>query len=460
MHTKDWKDCHPADRKTQFSDRDLPLNSQGVGIKRNGLYAVALILLIIPITYISFNFDSYATKEAPGTDFTKLRAHCASISPIAVAEFHNRQAVLAQTLYHLNASAYIAEPGPNALYYANISQSSWHLSERPFLLIVSPVVIDNSVQPKVTILTPKFEASRAKLLPLPAESIQWIEWAEEENPYEVVAPFLATIAGDKVYIAEASRLFIKDGIEAAVPTRVVTSAPLAIRTQRERKSPTEIALLRCVNEVTLLAIRAVRERMYFGIRQSETSALVEEALTAAGLSTPSALVLFGPNAAFPHGGPMDRTLARTEFVLFDVGASFHGYQSDVSRDSSIPLQLGHIWKTVQAAQSSALATARENVTAFMVDKAARDYITSHGYGSYFTHRLGHGIGLEGHEAPYLHGGSMDIIRSGHTFSNEPGIYIEGQMGVRLEDCFVIREDGTAVYLTDGVGGQSVSYLRP
>lgn len=202
-------------------------------------------------------------------EFAHLRAHCAGVPPIGAAEFHQRQAALAQTLHALNGSAYIAEPGANALFFGNISQSSWHLSERPLLLIVSPMqTSDGSIEPKVTILTPKFEATRAKLLPIPAPNVTYIEWAEDENPYQkaVSSVSASTSASGTIYVAESSRLFISDGLQAAIPAAKVISAPLSIRRLRERKSPTEIALLRCANEVKDLIYNNCRVNIWFPSR--------------------------------------------------------------------------------------------------------------------------------------------------------------------------------------------------
>lgn len=190
-------------------------------------------------------------------EFAHLRDHCADTPPIAASEFHQRQAALAQTLHALNGSAYIAEPGANALFFGNISQSSWHLSERPLLLIVSPVQIsDGPIEAKVTILTPKFEATRAKLLSIPAPNVTYIEWAEDEDPYQkAVSSFSAsTSTPGTIYVSESSRLFISDGLQAAIPNTKVLSAPISIRSLRESKSSAEVTLLRCANEVKELNV--------------------------------------------------------------------------------------------------------------------------------------------------------------------------------------------------------------
>jgi hypothetical protein len=206
-------------------------------------------VLLLPFTYLFFRIAPPSFSRKRLGEFDHLRTHCAAIPPIATSEFHQRQTALAQTLHTLNANAYIAEPGANALFFGNISESSWHLSERPLLLIVSPMsTSDGSIDAKVTILTPKFETTRAKLLSIPVPNVTYVEWAEDENPYQIAISALSISEGT-IFVAESSRLFISDGLQAAAPNVKVLSAPQYIRSLRERKSPAEIALLRCANEV-------------------------------------------------------------------------------------------------------------------------------------------------------------------------------------------------------------------
>lgn len=224
-----------------------------------------------------------------------LAEHCSKAVPISAAEFHSRQDKLAQTLHALNATAYIAEPGADALYYANLSLSDWRLSERPLLLVITPDATDSeSVKAKVSILTPKFETARARLLPIAYKDVTFLEWAEEANPYEMVKPALAKAgAGDTIYVDGHARHFIVDGLQSAFPTATVKSAPTEVRQLRERKSKAELELMKCANEATVLAIRETREKMYIGIRESETSALMAAAFKAAGLKDGGCLALFG-----------------------------------------------------------------------------------------------------------------------------------------------------------------------
>ncbi|KAI0831476.1 peptidase M24 [Trametes gibbosa] len=406
-------------------------------------------------------------NDIAGPDFSHLAGHCAHIPPISANSFIARQDALARTLDSLNASAYIAEPGASAAYFANLSSSHWHLSERPLLLIIRPIAdVHGSVRADVSILTPSFEETRAKLLPIPSHGpVTYVEWPEDHNPFERALSLLSGVAGANIFVDGNVRTFITDGLQKAAPKALVLSAPVEVKRIRERKSTEEIDILKCVNEATVLAIRAVRNHMKIGIRESEAGQLIRTALTAAGLKDEYALTLFGENAALPHGSGTDRVLGKHEYVLVDCGGTLHGYYSDVTRtfalpDSVIPLRYQALWQIVHAAQQRALATASNGTITAAVDGAARKLIREAGYGEYFTHRLGHGIGLEGHESPYLVGGSNDVILTGHTFSDEPGIYIEGKVGVRLEDCFYVDEDGVAQYLTAGVGAPASSPWVP
>jgi len=233
--------------------------------------------------------------------------------------------------------------------------------------------------------------------------------------------------------------------------------------------------------VTVQALREVRTKLHLGMTELDGERLIKDALTGAGLTQLSAIVLFGANAALPHASASaTKRLETGEFALFDVGGHLLGYDSDFTRtmlpDPAPGLAAGchgaatagsepkrewpsaraeKIWKTVHAAQVAALeAEVNANtpsgvVSAASVDKAARDLITAAGYGPYFTHRLGHGIGLQVHEAPYLNSGNVgQPINSGVTHSNEPGAYIEKAddpeglgIGVRLEDMVLKTEDG-------------------
>jgi Xaa-Pro aminopeptidase len=187
-------------------------------------------------------------------DFSMLARHCESASPITSSEFYQRQKTVAGILHSLNASAYIAEPGANAQYFGNVSSNQWSLSERPLLFVVSPHVVNDEVEAKITILTPSFEASRARLLPIPSvKEVVFAEWAEESNPYDTVVSTLPPSPEGEIgtiFVDGAIRHFIVDGLDEAAPKANILSAPMEIRQLRERKSAAEIELMKCVNEVS------------------------------------------------------------------------------------------------------------------------------------------------------------------------------------------------------------------
>ncbi|QRW03736.1 Metallopeptidase family M24 [Ceratobasidium sp. AG-Ba] len=391
-------------------------------------FRAVVVLGLVFIGLISPGYFSDLTSTfTPDDDnpFEHLRAHCAHSKPIS-----------AQSL---------------SIDRLRLLESCMKTGLEP----ISPVVDDENhgnVRARVSVLAPKFEEDRARLLGIPSmDPIEYVTWAEEKTH-------------------EAIRLFVSEGLKDAGRGRLdVKMAPRSIRALRERKGPEELALMRCANEVTLLAIRAVRERMYIGIRESTVGQMMSLALGTAGLQNTFALVQFGENAALPHGSGSDRVLRADDMVLIDTGGSLHHYESDVTRtfalpDSVIPGEHVRIWETVSKVQAHAFSVARKGVEARAVDEAARAYMDDQqaGMSRYFSHRLGHGIGLEGHEAPYLRRGADNTHRleAGNAMSDEPGIYMLGKVGVRLEDCFYISEIGEAVLLTSGVGGFARDLLHP
>ncbi|KAG9225982.1 hypothetical protein CCMSSC00406_0006396 [Pleurotus cornucopiae] len=420
----------------------------------------------------------HSSPASPEPAFPDLPRHCAAIPPISSAVFEARRNTLAKRLHQLGAAAYIAEPSSSAAYYFNVSDAHWRLSERPLLFVVTPSVSGanrgrdgmsdaGDISANVSILTPKFEATRAKLLPLSPSA--YIQWAEEEDPFAVLFDALRLPSNSTVFIDGNARLFVADGLQRALPHGQVQNAPLQVVEIRERKTSEEINILKCANEATLLAIRATHKRMHIGMHESDARALVAWALAAVGLERAGCLTLFGENAALPHGSGTNRVLQKEDFALFDCTGQLHGYWSDVTRtfalpDSSIPDDHLAIWHHVHAAQSLARVATYPGALTNHPDIVARARLMLDGYGPYFTHRLGHGIGLDVHESPYLRGvpaAQATRIQTGHTFSDEPGVYIEGKVGVRLEDCMVVEQGAPyATFLTAGVGGAALSPWEP
>ncbi|GAA5903160.1 hypothetical protein JCM5296_003357 [Sporobolomyces johnsonii] len=371
--------------------------------------------------------------------------------------------------------AYVSEPSANGLYYVNLTQSNWYLSERPWLVVITPSSSSNSSS-HLSILTPAFELSRSQRLPFaltPSElaSVSWVTWQEADDPYAVLLQHLERLRAEGAVEGDWS-------IEVEENVRQFIAAGLAGAAQQLEQAPS-VGLARLA--ITLEALRAVRKHLRVGMTEKEGEALITNALRAGGLTDIGVITLFGENAALPHASASaTRRLEKGEFALFDVDGSLFGYQSDFTRTMlpDTPSSRCHgsrslsqewpstrakrIWTTVHLAQEAALAklvtgNSSQPVHAAEVDQAARSVIAGEGWEQYFTHRLGHGIGLEVHEHPYLNAGNVhQVLQPGETFSNEPGVYIERSVdpegvgiGVRLED--MVHKTETGWELLSGSG---------
>jgi Xaa-Pro dipeptidase len=231
---------------------------------------------------------------------------------------------------------------------------------------------------------------------------------------------------------------------------VVSATPVTAGC-RVIKDAHELALMRRANEITVRAHRAVFQSLREGMTQSEVSALSAEAHRRLGMKGGS-LVLFGPDAAFPHGTTKPRPLQKGDVVLIDGGGRLFGYCSDITRTGVFGApptdRQRRVWDVVRRAQQAAFEAAKPGVEAQSVDAAARRVVEEAGFGpdyKYFTHRVGHGIGMDGHEWTYLVRGNTATLRPGMCFSDEPGIYIPGEMGIRHEDIIFITDMGASSF---------------
>lgn len=334
------------------------------------------------------------------------------VAPITRHEYLSRQKTLAAALQHARVDAFIAEPSASTTYYANIS-NSYHLSERPFLMI-----LDQNAH--FSYLVPKFEAGRIAALDMVYRDKTVIEWREEDSPYAV----LANATGlSRIMLDEHARFMIAAGLQAAgvevVPMSETVQALRAVKTEAE------IAILTAINRFTLELVASLQKCIPVGIAQETVVSAAHALFSRAGVGEGFwAIVLFGDQAAYPHGGKTGKTLEEGEFVLIDIGSILHEYGSDVTRTilpkgGKVSEELLGIWKTVQAAQSAGFNLMQPNETCSVVDAASRKPVADAGYAEYYTHRLGHGLGLEMHEHPYLNGANHEKLKVGEVVSNEP-----------------------------------------
>jgi Xaa-Pro dipeptidase len=378
--------------------------------------------------------------------FSTLKPLGDRVHPVTADEFHGRL-VRAQTLMSQSNPAYDAiliGPGTSLYYFSGIR---WWLSERLLAL-----VIPRTGQP--ILISPAFEEARMRESLLYSAEVR--VWQEDESPAKLIATALADrgLRTGRVGIEERLPFTFYDHFRAAAPGYEFVSAdPITIGC-RAVKTPHELELMRLACEATCDVYRLVFANLKEGMTQEQVSELVSAGYAKMNLRG-EAMVLFGPSAALPHGSKQPRTLKEGDVVLIDDGCTVEGYWSDVTRTGVFGKpseKIQRAFETVRKAQDAALDAARAGKFSGSVDDAARSVITSAGYGpdyKFFSHRLGHGIGLDIHEHPYLVRGSQTVLEPGMTFSNEPGIYVPGEFGIRCEDVMAVTAEGPAQLLTPG-----------
>jgi Xaa-Pro dipeptidase len=396
-------------------------------------------------------------QDAGGTlppAFSALKPLGSRIHPINADEFQERmrhaQKLMAESSPRYDA-LFVA-PGTSLYYFTGIR---WGGSERLLALVLprtgNPIVI-----------VPGFEEGRLhEKLHFPAEVRVW---QEDESPTKIAAAALGDrgIRTGRIGVEETAAFTFFDHLRAAGPGFECVSGDSVTIACRGRKSAHELELMRLACDATFEVFRAVFASLKEGMSQEDIGKLVEGGFSKMGLRG-GALVLLGASAALPHGTIKPQKLKDGDVVLIDGGCMVEGYESDVTRTGvfgKAPEKVARVYDIVRKAQNAALDGARAGRLSGSVDDAARKVVTDAGFGpdyKFFTHRLGHGIGLDGHEHPYLVRGSKTVLEPGMTFSNEPGIYIPGEFGMRCEDDMVIAADGPAQLLTQGF---AVSLEKP
>ncbi len=334
--------------------------------------------------------------------------------------------------------------GTSLTYFTGVR---WGLSERLFAIVVP-------VRGQPFLVCPAFEEDRAReqLQGGPLQDTEVLTWHEDESPYALVAGGLRSrgLGAGLLGIEETVRFVFSDGVAQEAPALTLTSGTPVTAGCRGVKDDHELALMQLANEVTLTAYKAAFQALEPGMTQGDFGRLVSLAHTQQGFSG-GAGVQVGQYSALPHGSRTPQTIEEGSVLLIDGGCGVEDYRSDISRTFLLgePTdRMREVFDIVHRAQAAALAMAAPGVEAQAVDAAARSVIEEGGFGpdyTYFTHRVGHGIGMDGHEWPYLVRGNEMPLVPGHTFSDEPGIYIPGEFGVRLEDCMYLTEDGAALF---------------
>ncbi len=342
--------------------------------------------------------------------------------------------------------AVLIESGPSLDYFTGIQ---WWRSER-----LTGVVIPATGEPIV--VTPFFERpSIEEMLLIPAEIRTW---QEDEEPLKIVADFLKErgVANQPIAFEETNRYFIEDRLKQRLPSAAVVNGNPVVRQLRMTKSPAEIALMQAAADIMAASLRYAGERTRVGMTPEQIDALIASAHKTLGADYDGGLILIGEASAYPHGSHKPQVVRKGEIVLMDCTCSVHGYQADITRTfvfgADPTAEQRKVWDQVHRGQQIAMAAAKIGAPAGSVDDAVRGTYESWGYGPRYklpgtSHRTGHGIGMEVHEPVNLVHGETTPLAPGMCFSNEPGIYVPGKFGVRLEDCFHMTGGGPKFFTT-------------
>ena len=356
-----------------------------------------------------------------------------------------RQEKARRSMRDNSLSAILLVPSTSLRYFTGIR---WEGGERLFAMVLP-------AKGAAFYVAPAFEEERAReqiALAPEGKNPDLRVWQEDERPYERVAQGLADrgISTGTIGFEETVRFVFTDNVRKAAASASFASATPVTAGCRMIKSAHEIELMRLAATVTLSAYEATYRSMRVGMTQKDVEALIEVAHGQLGFEG-GADVQVGEYSAFPHGSVAPQVIREGTIVMIDGGCMVEDYASDITRTfvlGKASEKMKQVFDIVHRAQSAALAAARPGVEAGSVDAAARRLITDAGYGpdyKIFTHRLGHGMGMDGHEWPYLVRGNTTRLQPEMTFSDEPGIYIRGEFGIRLEDDMHILPDGAELF---------------
>jgi len=372
-----------------------------------------------------------------------LSSQTGDVSPITAQEHGARLAKVQGLMQHRKIAALLVESGTTLEYFTGIR---WRRSERTTAALIP-------AEGRVIVVTPYFEEpSVRETLRVPADVRAW---REDESPFALLAGALRESAVPGPLAVEATtRYFIVERVVGASATapQVIPGDDL-VRACRMIKSAAELALMQAANNVTIAALRHVHGRIAAGMSGADILAMMTAATEELGGRHEFSLVLLNEASAYPHGSVKPQQVREGSVILVDTGCSVHGYQSDISRSwifGNVSPRQRELWDTVKRGQQIALETAKPGAPAGSIDVAVRTFYEKKGWSKNYglpglSHRTGHGIGMDGHEPPYLVRSDATALQAGMCFSDEPGLYIPGQFGIRLEDCWFMTESGPKLF---------------
>jgi Xaa-Pro dipeptidase len=384
-----------------------------------------------------------ALPAGAGASTADLQSMSAGARPISREERLARLAKVQGLMNEQKIRALLIEPGSSLEYFTGIQ---WRRSERSTVAIIP-------ASGGAMVVTPAFEEPSVRETFEVGGEIR--PWDEHESPFEKIVQCLRDRGIESGTLAAEStmRFFIIAAVRQVSGSYDIVPADAMVRACRLIKSSAEIALLQVANDITLAALKVVRAQTAKGMTGKDLRELMDKTTIKLGGDPEFSLSLLNEASAYPHGSVKPQTVREGSIILMDCGCSVHGYQSDISRtwvygDPSAKQR--KVWDTVRQGQALALQTAKLGVPVGSIDDAVRGYYQSQGWGPGYRlpglpHRTGHGIGLDGHEPPYLVHGDATPLASGMCFSDEPGLYIPGEFGIRLEDCWYMSAAGAKTF---------------
>ena len=377
-----------------------------------------------------------ATPRVPTSPRTNIavKSRYAPIAPFDTDVYAQRLERARQVTRDAGATTLLATSGATNFRY--LVGSNYGRSERLIALLVP-------VDGAPLLIAPSFEVERVRRgsrIDAPVRG-----WEEQADPFALVRDAMRETGGATAILVEPKTdYWTAMAVSRALPDAKLVDGTAAFEQLRLVKSPQEILRMRRAIEITEDAIATTFDRLEPGMRDRDVAKIVAEEHAKRGIEG-GGLVQFAAQSALPHGETIGTKLAPQMIVLIDAGGEFQGYTSDITRTrwfgDAPPARFREVYNLVHAAQDAAMARVRPGVPAQEIDRAARAVITKGGYGQYFTHRLGHGMGMDGHEPTWMVEGNTKPLAPGYVFSVEPGIYMPGLWGVRIEDDFMCTESG-------------------
>jgi Xaa-Pro dipeptidase len=386
-----------------------------------------------------------ARLRAAETQSTGLAPLTSGVQPISAEEHLARLSKLQGLMQRRRIGAFLVEAGSSLEYFTGIR---WWRSERTTAALVP-------AEGRTVVVTPFFEEPSIRETLRIAADIR--SWKEDESPFELLAGALRekSVGAGPLAVEATTRFFILDEVRKAAGggARELVAGDALVRACRMIKSAAELALMQAANNVTIAALRYLHGRIEPGMRSADIMKELVTAHTALGGNHEFALVLLNEASAYPHGSVKPQSVRKGSVVLIDTGCSVHGYVSDISRSwvagTPSPRQR-ELWDTVKRGQQLALETAKTGTPVGAIDKAVRNFYEQKGWSKDYglpglSHRTGHGIGMDVHEPPYLVRSDPTALEPGMCFSDEPGLYVPGEFGIRLEDCWYMTAAGPKTF---------------